>query len=247
MGHELHIEGDAGQVARRAARMVGDAARTAIAARGRFVLVLAGGSTPKALYQQLALPAGESPAGAVDWSRVHVLFGDERCTMPDHPDSNYKMAHDALLVHVGIVPSSVHRIRGELGPVRAAEEYDDTIRRIFAEDPEGDIDLTLLGMGGDGHTASLFPGRDFARDQGVFAAEAVAPPASPVKERVTMTLSAIRASREVLFLTTGAEKRAMLARVLGAAEKGGDPALPASMVTCQGPVRWVVDRAAREG
>jgi 6-phosphogluconolactonase len=244
MRHELVIEADPAAVASRAAKVVGECARASIAARGRFVLVLAGGSTPKALYRKLAEKGGENAAGEIDWSRVQILFGDERCTMPDHPDSNFKMASEALLEHVAIPAASVHRIRGELGAARAAEDYDGVVRRIFSEDPEGDIDLILLGMGGDGHTASLFPGRDFERDRGLLAAEAEAPPASPVKERVTLTLEAIRASRDVLFLTTGAEKREMLGRVLAAAEKGGDVALPASMISCSGRVQWLVDQAA---
>jgi 6-phosphogluconolactonase len=244
MRHEVVIETDPAAVASRAAKIVGECARASIAARGRFVLVLAGGSTPKALYRKLAEKGGENEGGEIDWSRVQILFGDERCTMPDHPDSNFKMASEALLEHVAVPPVSVHRIRGELGAARAAAEYDDVVRRIFSEDPEGDIDLTLLGMGGDGHTASLFPGRDFERDRGLLAAEAEAPPASPVKERVTLTLEAIRSSRDVLFLTTGGEKRDMLGRVLRAAENGGDPALPASMISCEGSVRWLVDKTA---
>jgi len=150
-----------------AARFV-SAAGTALRASGRFVVALAGGSTPKALY---ALLAGAPWAGRVDWSRVHVFWGDERCVPPDDPASNYRMACEALLAHVPVSERNVHRIRGEDDPRRAAAAYERVLRETFATPvgpprraPGARFDLVLLGMGDNGHTASLFPGGTAVRE-----------------------------------------------------------------------------------
>jgi len=150
-----------------AARVV-SAARAAIEASGRFVVALAGGSTPKALY---ALLAGAPWAGRVDWSGVHVFWGDERCVPPDDPASNYRMTREALLAHVPVSEQNVHRIRGEDDPRRAAAAYERVLRETFATPvgpprhaPGARFDLVLLGMGDNGHTASLFPGQTAVRE-----------------------------------------------------------------------------------
>lgn len=219
-------------VAHEAARLVRETADRAQRLRGSFTLILAGGSTPKALYERLA-----SDPGPIDWSRVTVLQGDERCVGPDHADSNYRMARAALLDRVPIDPARVHRIRGELGPAAAAEAYDGILRAT------GPADLALLGMGADGHTASLFPGHDFARDAGKLAAPATAPAGFAIAERVSLTLEALNRSALILALITGADKATTLARVRRErAGPAGHDALP--MARVRPGVRFLLDAAA---
>lgn len=237
---KVFVLDDPAAVAREAARQIVFAARVADDHARSFTLVLAGGSTPKAVYRILA----EGTSGLLHWPSTHILFGDERCVPPDHADSNYRMAHESLLSKVPIHEQCVHRIEGERGPDAGAHAYDRTLRSVLETAPDHLLDVVLLGMGADGHTASLFPGRGFAGDGELLAVPAIAPPASPIKDRITLTPKAIACSRHVIYLVTGAEKRDMLARVLDAAKHGGDPSLPASMVTSAGQVVWLVDRAA---
>ncbi|HEX2740198.1 MAG TPA: 6-phosphogluconolactonase, partial [Rubrobacter sp.] len=137
------------KLAEAAAREFATKAAEAIEERGRFAVVLAGGSTPRATYKILASDYSDS----IDWSKVHVFFGDERTVAPDHEDSNYRMAREALLDHIRV--GSVHRMRCELLPDEAAADYEEQLREFFGGLPQ--FDLILLGIGGDGHTASLFP------------------------------------------------------------------------------------------
>ena len=147
-------------------------AAAAIAARRAFHVALSGGSTPRLLYQRLA-DAGL--AGKLDWSRVHIYFGDERAVPPSHADSNYRMACEAFLDRVSIPPERIHRIRGEAGPERARDEYEEVLDRAFPEEPLPRFDLILLGLGEDGHTASLFPGSDALDVRGAHVTTAVGP------------------------------------------------------------------------
>lgn len=219
-------------VADEAAKLVRETADHAQRQRGSFTLILAGGSTPKALYERLA-----SEPGPIDWSRVTILQGDERCVGPDHADSNYRMARAALLDRVPIDPARVHRIRGELGPTAAAGAYDGILRAT------GPADLALLGMGADGHTASLFPGHDFARDAGKLAVPAAAPAGFAIADRVSLTLEALNRSTLILVLITGADKAAALARVRRERlSTAGNDALPMSRV--RRGVRFLLDVAA---
>ena len=171
----------------------------AIRDRGRFLVALSGGKTPRPLFERLASPGY---AERLDWSAVDVFWADERCTPPDDPASNYGSAHRALLVKVSIPPENVHRIHGELSPLAAADLYELSLRAVLGE--EGRLDLIVLGIGADGHTASLFP-----RHQALTEADRwVVPvhvPADP-PWRVTMTLPLINAARHVLMLVAGAEK-----------------------------------------
>ncbi|MCC6426962.1 MAG: 6-phosphogluconolactonase [Phycisphaerales bacterium] len=234
--------GDAAEVARDAASRITQTTRTRDDRCGRFTLVLAGGSTPKAVYRLLA----DEAVGKIPWEHAHLLFGDERCVGPEHADSNYRMARETLLDCVPVPASQIHRIRGEDGPAAAASAYNRVVSEVLDASEDRVLDVVLLGVGADGHTASLFPGRDFSADAGLMAAPAIAPPASPVKDRVTLTLDCLGRAQRVMFLVTGADKREMLARVLAAAERGGDPALPASMVRCERGVEWIVDMAATD-
>jgi 6-phosphogluconolactonase len=207
-----------------AARYVAECSRAAVAARGEFVISLAGGSTPRDLYSRLAQPPFRD---AIDWRRWHVLFGDERCVPPDHQDSNYRMANEALLSRVPIATAHIHRVDGENpDPRAAAASYDEFVQReLFASGAASPtIDLSLLGIGDDGHTASLFP--DVIDDCVDHARHAIAVyPASKATWRVTLSLPTLQAATCTLFLVAGASKREMLERVIR-----GDPSLPAARV-----------------
>jgi 6-phosphogluconolactonase len=208
-------------------------AREAIAARGRFLFVLSGGTTPQALYQLLASP---SYAAQIDWPQVHVFWGDERCVPPDHAESNYKMAREALLDHVPVPPANVHRIRGEDEPTVAAANYEDELRHCLGDDA---FDLVLLGMGSDGHTASLFPGTAAAREASRWVVATTGPQGKG--QRITLTPVVLDASAEVTFLVTGADKAQRLKQVLE--HKPADP-VPAQSIRPRGVLRWMIDEAA---
>lgn len=219
----------AGEFAARAAE--------AIEERGRFTVVLAGGSTPKATYDILA----RDYAGRIDWSKVHVFFGDERSVPPDDDDSNYKMAREALLDHVPI--GSVHRMQGELPPDDAAEAYEEELRGFFGPDELPRFDLILLGIGGDGHTASLFPETSALE---VHDRLVVANPVLKLETtRVTLTVPVINAAHAVYFLVAGEGKADALAHILGG---DADPrAYPASLIQPQEGPTWMLDQQAASG
>ncbi len=208
-------------------------ARKAIEDTERFAVALAGGSTPKRAYEVLAKEYGEP--GDLDWSKVHAFFGDERTVPPDHADSNYRMAHDALLSHVPV--GSVHRMHGELDPPEAAALYEEDLEAFFGT-PR--FDLVLLGIGEDGHTASLFPRTPALDARDRWAVE------NPVEKldtvRLTLTVPTINAARTVVFLVAGEGKAEALKKIL---ESDADPHdYPAKLVRpATGPV-WLVDEAA---
>ena len=210
-------------------------AREAIDERGRFAVALAGGSTPKAIYEVLA----RDYANALDWSRVHVFFGDERTVPPDHEDSNYRMAYETLLSRVPV--GSVHRMRGELPPDEAAASYEEELRAFFGQVDVPRFDLILCGLGEDGHTLSLFP-ETAALD--VTDRWVVANPVLKLgTTRLTLTVPVLNASRAVTFLVAGESKAEALKEVL---EGDADPrAYPAKLVRPEsGDLTWMVDRAA---
>lgn len=223
---------DAAAVARAGADAVVQAAQRALHEHGGFRLVLAGGNTPRACYELLS---GELRA-EVEWRRVSVFFGDERCVPPDAAESNYRMARETLLDPLDLRGAAVRRIAGELPPETAAADYDAELRRYWAEG-EPMFDLVLLGMGPEGHTASLFPGSPALEERSRLAV-AVEVPATPAS-RVTLTPPAFRASRQILFLVSGAEKADAIARVFG-----GESEVPAGAVAALAPSRFLVDEAA---
>src|SRR5438045_3199378 len=196
-----------------AARLVVDAAAEATTVPGRFTLALAGGRTPAATYARLAAPPYRDQ---VDWAHVWAFFGDERAVPPDHPESNYRMAHEALLSRVPIPRTQVWRIRGEAEDAEAAAaEYAKALAEAFGtrrgELPR--LDLVLLGLGVDGHTASLFPGSPVLRE--VFrTVAAVHAAAAAIPQRLTLTLPVLNAAARVIFLVTGAEKAKMVKAAL---------------------------------
>ena len=198
----------------------------AVQARGTCHLALSGGSTPRPLYQRLATMP-------LPWDRVELWWGDERAVPPDHTDSNYRMAREAMLD--AIAPAQVHRIAGELEPEAAAADYERELLERLGTPPV--LDVALLGLGADGHTASLFPGSPAVRETTRWV---VANRVAPDTTRITMTAPALCASRHVRFLVAGAEKEAAVAAVR---EGPRDPdRYPAQLVT-GADVVWFVAEA----
>ena len=214
------------------------AARAAIGAQGRFTVALSGGSTPKALYSLLA-----SNYAGFAWNRVFIFFGDERHVPPTDPDSNYRMANEALLTKVTIPPENVFRVPAENpDAAAAASEYETQIRRFFALKP-GEFprfDLILLGMGPDGHTASLFPDTAALDEQSRLV---VANWVEKFKtHRITFTLPVLNRAAEVTFLASGAEKADMVRQVL---QGKSSSQLPSQRVQpTDGKLLWLLDEAA---
>lgn len=236
----IDVRADAAELASAAAGLFAEQATEAVAARGRFMVALAGGTTPNALYKQLATDYRDT----VPWHAIHFFWGDERHVPPDHPDSNFRAASAAMLSKVPVPEAHIHRIHAELPAASiAAAEYERTLRHEFALDEAAlpMFDLVLLGMGADGHTASLFPG-----SAALHHAErlVLAPWVETLQSyRITLSLPVLNHARLVVFLVSGAAKADMLRAVL----EGRDPSevVPARAVhPSGGRLRWMVDRAA---
>jgi len=261
----VRVYDDLDALSRAAAEVIARAAEQAVRDRGRFTIALAGGSTPRHLYQLLASAYRE----AMPWSAMHIFFGDERCVPPTDAASNYRMANDALLSHVPIPEAQVHRIRGELAPLDAAREYGKLLRRVFDTERAADgagagrtgdlagsetgatsgsvsapatFDVVLLGVGPDGHTASLFPGTPVLEERKHWVMEVDAPDyIAPPRERVTLTFPPLNASRTVLFLVAGEEKERVVTAILGA-DARTPTSYPAAHVHGRERTVWLLDR-----
>lgn len=209
-----------------------------IAARGRFTIALSGGSTPRPVFARLA---AADFAARIDWDKVHVFFSDERCVPPDDAASNYRMAREALLDLVPLPRDHIHRICGEDDPAQAALAYEQDLQALFGAASVPAFDLVCLGMGNDGHTASLFPGTAALREQRrwVVAQYVAVGPAW----RVSFTAPLINAARHVVFLVEGAGKSETLRRVLQGPYQ--PDVLPAQLIhPFNGQAHWLVDAAA---
>jgi 6-phosphogluconolactonase len=233
----IRVLPDPRALAEAAARHVMERAHAAISQRGRFSIALSGGSTPRDLHARLASPP---LVGQVDWARTHVFFGDERCVPPDDSRSNFRMADETLLSRVSIPLDQIHRVRTELPPHEAAADYARQLGEFFGDEPPR-LDLILLGMGDNGHTASLFPGLSAVHEQQRWVmAEHVA---EVDMWRITLTPVVLNLAREDVFLVAGAAKAHMLRQVLegpyAPAERPAQVVRPAL-----GEVFWLVDAAA---
>jgi len=241
----LRIVADGAEIARAAAEEVVRLAGEAVNARGRFTFVLSGGSTPRSLFQLLSAPH-ESFRDRITWSSVHVFWGDERCVPPDHPDSNYRMARESLLDHVPIPTANVHRIAAENPDAAAAAAlYDNELGAFFSSGSElPRFDLVLLGLGPDGHTASLFPGNAAVHET---QRRVIAPFVEKFgTHRITLTAPVLKHAAVVIFLVSGAEKSAALAAVVEG-ERQVD-LYPAQIIQPDdGELVWLVDTAAAQG
>lgn len=216
-------------------------AREALAARGRFSVALSGGSTPKPLYQRLA---AEPLRSQVDWQRVEIFWGDERCVPPDSHDSNYRMAHEAMLAHLPIPKEQIHRMEAERSDRdAAARDYEAVLARVFQVPVGGEppaLDLLLMGMGAEGHTASLFPYTKALEETTRWVTINFVPKLNA--ERMTMTRPILNRGREVLYLVAGADKAEALAEVLNGP---ADPQrLPTQFIQPSGQLVWFLERAA---
>ncbi|MBC5815060.1 MAG: 6-phosphogluconolactonase [Candidatus Eremiobacteraeota bacterium] len=218
------------------AQLIADCASFAITERGAFYIALAGGTTPRAAYTLL----GEEPMSTeINWDDTFIFFSDERCVPPGDPQSNYKMAEETLLEHIKIPPHNVHRMRGEDDPAKAAAAYDKILQQDLGENPR--FDLILLGMGPEGHTASLFPGSLPADDGKTLVAAPYIPKLK--SHRITFTPRLVNNARRVAIATEGAGKAPMLAAVMNGPLR---PDLyPVQLVApTDGELKWMVDRLA---
>jgi 6-phosphogluconolactonase len=224
-----------------AAEFFAQSAAEAVAARGRFSMALAGGATPRTLYDLLA----QAPySGQLPWAQMHFYWGDERCVPPDHPESNYCQARTALLDRLPVKTSHIHRIRGEWEPAAAAAEY----ARQLGEDAAPGLawprlDLAILGVGADGHTASLFPEATMDIDPDVPAIAVTAHYQGRPADRVTLTPRVFNSARAVVFLVAGASKAVAVAATL---EGPHEPQRWPAQRICPdaGEVLWLIDQAA---
>jgi len=241
--HRARIVANAAALYEEAAERFAASAELGVARSGSFRVVLSGGATPRGLYEILA--RGDLPFRArVPWAKSEFFWGDERPVPPDHPDSNYRMAREALLSRLPVAETNIHRIRGEAARAEdAAREYESILRTRLAPPPgEGPgFDLVLLGLGPDGHTASLFPGSAALNEPGRLVS---APWVEKLgTHRITLTPAAINSASAVLFLVSGAEKAKALAAVLEGPER--IDLLPAQAIRPKGgELTFLVDRAA---
>ncbi|HEX9535088.1 MAG TPA: 6-phosphogluconolactonase [Stellaceae bacterium] len=231
----IEVAKDPEALAHRAAGWITD---LAAASRDRFAICLSGGSTPRRLYQLLA----ESPyRDALPWDRIHWFWGDERFVPWDHPDSNYGMVHAALLGRVPVPPGNIHGIPTTGTPRDAAAAHERVLKSYYGSeslDPARPLfDIQILGLGPDGHTASLIPETSVLEERHRWVAEVIGGRPEP---RITLTYPAIESSRHTAFLVIGADKRETLSRALA-----GDQALPAARIHPVGELMWFVDEATR--
>jgi 6-phosphogluconolactonase len=239
---KYYVEPDAASLARRAAHYFVEMAGEAAEARGRVRIAVSGGSTPKAAFQLLGDPS-QPWRNRMPWDKLDLYWVDERCVGPDDPESNYRMTREALLDHVPLKPEQIHRIEGELEPEVAASRYESELRNSFrlegAESPR--FDLVALGMGSDGHTASLFHGTEALHQMSRLAVANHVPQKNAW--RITLAWPVINHASSVFFLVSGADKAQVLKDVLTGPQ---DPErLPSQLIwPASGILTLILDRAA---
>jgi 6-phosphogluconolactonase len=236
---------DGEAIAQEAAREFVTIARAAIAARGRFTVALAGGSTPKRMYELLAEPPLRDQ---VDWPKIDFFFGDERCVALEHPESNYGLAWRTLLSKLTLAQDRIHRVPADRADREAASrDYQAEIAKVFGVDPNGEppaFDLVFLGMGPDGHTASLFPGTPVLKETQRWVAPTHVEK-MPTKDRLTLTTTILNRAHEIRFAAGGADKAAALKQVLEGARNPQE--YPSQLIQpISGRLVWLVDRAAAQ-
>ncbi len=229
---------DSAELSRKAAEQLVALARQAIAARGRFSVALSGGSTPKALYSLLATSEFSEQLA---WRQICLFWGDERCVAPDHAESNFRMVKESLLSKITIPGENVHRMIGEIEPAIAAAAYETELRRFFASSQENlpRFDLVLLGLGEDGHTASLFPGSSALNEARRLVATTYVEKLNA--HRLTLTFPVINNASQISFLVAGESKSAIVKEILTTER----PAYPAARIAPEnGQLTWFVSQDA---
>lgn len=219
-----------------AAEFVCDVAQESLARAGIFSLVLSGGSTPANTYRMLAQVSRQR---LLDWSKVEIFWGDERCVAPTHEESNYRMACKTLLDQISIPEENLHRMACEGDPTIGARNYEQTLRSRFSDQALPRFDLILLGLGEDGHTASLFPGSEILEERERWVAPTYVPHLD--SWRISLTFPLINAASNVVFLVSGESKATILKEVLAAPAQA---IYPAQRVAPQGELLWFIDHAA---
>jgi len=240
MTAEIKIFPEPGKLAEAVALELKKATKQASDARRRFNLVLAGGGTPRAVYEHFTRPEFKT---SIQWNCVHFFWGDERCVPPDHADSNFQMARESLLDPLKISEENIHRMRGENDPTaestRYANEIKNNLNERLGDTPR--FDWILLGLGTDGHTASLFPGKDVIEDRSGLCAVAIQPESG--QQRITLTHRVLNQAHRVTFIVTGKSKTQVIADILNASPKSKN--YPSAQVhPKEGTLEWFLDEEA---
>lgn len=236
----IQVLSDLEAMSHKAAELFVNTSRSCIASQGKFSVALSGGSTPKRLYSLLG-SAEYSPQ--VDWQRVHFFWVDERCVPKEHEESNFKTAFNTLLSKIPIPDGNVHRMKGEEDPDKAAMDYEKEVRNFFGVSGLPMFDLVILGMGEDGHTASLFPGSNLLKERIRLAAPVYLE--RPNRNRITLTLPVLNNATQILFLVAGHSKADVVYEILGHGRK--KERYPAELISpVHGSITWLIDQEAAE-
>jgi len=240
---EICIFPDPGKVSEAAAEKIAGIAREAVSKKGRFSMALSGGQTPRLLYRCLATQYSDK----MPWPDIHIFWGDERCVPKQDDDSNYNLAHQTFLSKVALPPQNIHRIQAEKTNLEdVTRTYEDILRRFFTAsegEPEITFDLTLLGLGKDGHIASLFPSNPALEEKNRWVIDVDAPPPVSPAKRITLTYPVINRSKTVFFLVTGADKREVVRSIFQDLEKA-KRMYPAAKVSARDKITWYLDQRA---
>jgi 6-phosphogluconolactonase len=235
---KIEVHPDLETLSFHAASIFVGASRNSIAAKKRFTVAISGGSTPRRLYTLLG---SEAYRHQVDWQHVHFFWADERCVPKEDEASNFKAAFDTLLSRVALPDKNIHRIKGEETPDKASRVYEEEIKRFFGESEKPRFDLIILGMGEDGHTASLFPGSKSLEEKVRLAIPVYLEETK--KNRVTLTLPVLNSADQILFLVAGVSKAAALSQILGNEKR--KKGLPAGLIRpSHGNMTWLIDQEA---
>ncbi len=237
---DVRVFPDLHEASRALAERLVETVTDVLASKDSFTLALSGGKTPRSLY---ALLAGEYST-EISWKRVHLFWGDERCVSQESKDSNFAMAYEALISKVPLPSQNVHRIPAEISPPEKAARYYERMIREFFEPVEEEsflFDAMILGIGEDGHTASLFPGSSALAEKSHWVLAVNAPPSFSPQKRITLTLPLINRSRSIFFLVSGIKKREVVREILKKPETA-KKLYPAAMIRPLGSVDWYIDR-----
>lgn len=235
---QFQVFSDLEKISHKAAEMFVNVSRTCFISQGKFSVALSGGSTPKRLYSLLG---SVEYRPQIDWQRVHFFWADERCVPKDHKESNFKTVFDTLLSKITIPGENIHRIRGEEDPDKAAIDYEEDVRKFFGMLGLPMFDLVILGMGEDGHTASLFSGSKALEERGRLVVPVDLE--KPKINRITLTLPVLNNAAQIFFLVTGRSKATILSEILGNGRKKEQ--YPAGLIRpIQGRLLWLIDQEA---